>query len=93
MIASSSALFVVCLSGCDFISILVVILVVGSTMEAPRVGLPVICEPSVYMKSDGCHAAWTSFMGMLSDCVEGWGRGGRGMCMRVGCLGRMGPFW
>ena len=49
---------------------------VGSTMEAPSVGLPVICEPSVYMKSDGCHAAWKDLMGVLSACVDGWGARG-----------------
>jgi hypothetical protein len=53
VIAASSALFIVCLSGCDFISTWVVVLVVGSTLEAPRVGLPVIREPSLYMKADG----------------------------------------
>ena len=47
MVAASSALFIVCLSGCDFISMWVVVLVVGPAMEAPSVGLTVICEPSV----------------------------------------------
>jgi len=73
VIAASSALFLVCFSGCDFICMWGVVLVVGSTMEAPRMGLPVICEPSVYMKSDGCHAAWKCFKVVLSDYVEGWG--------------------
>ena len=69
-------MFIVCLPSCDLISMWVVVLVVGSTIEAPRVGLSVICETSVYMKSDGCHAAWKSLMGVLSECVEGWGMGG-----------------
>ena len=39
----------VCLSYCDFISMWVVVLVVGSTMETHRMGLHVIFESSVYM--------------------------------------------
>ena len=83
MKAASLALFIVCLSVCDFITMWVV---VGSMMEAPRVGLPMIYEPSVYMKSDDCHAAWKSRMGVLSDCVEGWGMGGVGGCVCVSAV-------
>jgi hypothetical protein len=54
---ASSARFMVCLSGCDFISMFVVVWVFGLTMDAPRVGLLVTSEPSVYMKSIGFHAA------------------------------------
>ena len=49
MIVVSSALFIACLSGCDFTSICVAVCVEGLTMEAPRVGFPVFWEPSVYM--------------------------------------------
>ena len=51
MIAISSALFIVCLSGCDLTSICVVVCVEGLTMDAPiaSVGFPVFWEPSVYM--------------------------------------------
>ncbi len=45
--AASSAWIMICLSGCDFISICVVVWVQGLTMDAPRVGLPVTREPSV----------------------------------------------
>ena len=45
--AASSARFMVCLSGCDFISICVMVWVLGLTMDAPRVGLPVTREPFV----------------------------------------------
>jgi hypothetical protein len=47
VMAASSARFMVCLSSCDFISIFVVVWVLGFTMDAPRVGLPVTREPSV----------------------------------------------
>ena len=44
VMAASSALLMVCLSGCDFISMCVMVLCLGSTTDAPRVGLPVICD-------------------------------------------------
>ena len=47
VMAASSARLIVCLSGCDFISICVVVRVLGLTMDAPKVGLPVTREPSV----------------------------------------------
>ena len=47
VIAASSARFMVCLSGCDFISICVVVWVLGLTIDASRVGLPVTRDPSV----------------------------------------------
>ena len=47
VMAASSARFIVCLSGCDFISICVVVCVFGLTTDAPKVGLPVTREPSV----------------------------------------------
>ena len=47
VIAASSARFMVCLSGCNFISICVVVSELGLTMDAPRVGFPATNEPSV----------------------------------------------
>ena len=47
VMAASSARFMVCRSGCDFISICVVVWVLGLTMDAPRMGLPVTREPSM----------------------------------------------
>ena len=47
VMAASSARFMVCLSVCDFISICVVVWVLGLTMDAPRMGLPVTREPYV----------------------------------------------
>ena len=47
VMAASSARFMVCLSGCDFTSICVVVCLFGFTMDAPRVGLPATREPSV----------------------------------------------
>jgi hypothetical protein len=47
VMAMSSARFMVCLSGCDFISICVVMWDLGLTMDAPRMGLPVTRDPSV----------------------------------------------
>jgi len=47
VMVASSALLMVCLSGCDFIPMCVVVLCLGSTTDAPSVGLPVICDPFV----------------------------------------------
>jgi hypothetical protein len=47
VMAARSARFMVCLSGCDFISICVVVWVLGLTMDAPRMGLSVTRDPSV----------------------------------------------
>ena len=47
VISASSARFMVCLFGCEFISIFVVVWVIGLTVDAPRVGLHVRREPSV----------------------------------------------
>ncbi len=47
VMAASPTRFLMCLSGCDFISICVVVWVLGLTMDAPRVGLLVTREPFV----------------------------------------------
>ena len=47
VIAATSARLILCLSGWDFISICVVVSVIGFTMDAPNVGLPVTRDPSV----------------------------------------------
>ena len=47
---ASSFKLIVCLSGCDFISIWVIVFVCGFTTPAHKMGLPLICEPSVYTK-------------------------------------------
>ncbi len=57
VMAASSDLFMVCLFGCGFISVCVVVWVLGLTMDAPRVGLPVTKDPSVQMYFVGFHAA------------------------------------
>ena len=46
-IAASSALLIVCLTGCDLMSICVMEFVFGFTTPAPSVGLPLTCDPSV----------------------------------------------
>ena len=46
-IAASFARLIVCLSGCDFISICVVVWVLGLTIDALSVGLLVPRHPSV----------------------------------------------
>jgi hypothetical protein len=68
MVASSAPL-IVCLSGCDLISIWVVVWVRGFTTDAPRVGFPVICDPSVYTKIYGFHVAWK---GLIEGFVGFW---------------------
>ena len=47
VMAASSARFMVCLSGCDLISICVVVWVLGLTMDAPKTELLVTRDPSV----------------------------------------------
>ncbi len=64
--------------GCDLISIWMVTLFVGSTIDAPRLGLPLITERSVYTKSVGVHATWNCRMGMLYSRVRMWERGCEG---------------
>ena len=57
VMAANSALLIVSLSGCDLISMWVVVCVCGLTMDAPNEGFPVFWEPSVYMKLFGFHVA------------------------------------
>jgi hypothetical protein len=45
--AANSALFIVCLSGCDLMSMCVMEFVLGFTTPAPSIGFPLTCEPSV----------------------------------------------
>ena len=83
MVANSARL-IVCLSCCDLMSMRVVVRVMGLTIYAPGVGLPVFCDPSVYIKSLGFHAArkcrmgyrlWLGVVGIFL---------GRDVCM-IGC--------
>ena len=53
--AASSALFIVCRSGCDLMSMCVMMSVFGLVTPAPSVGFPFTCEPSVYTQSFGFH--------------------------------------
>jgi hypothetical protein len=46
-VAANSALFIVCLSGCDLMSLCVMEFVLGFTTLAPRMRLPLAWEPSV----------------------------------------------
>ncbi len=45
--AASSAMLIVCLSGCDLMSMCVMEFVLGFTTPAPSVGFPLTSEPSV----------------------------------------------
>jgi hypothetical protein len=69
----SSALLIVCLSGCVLISMRVFACVRGFTMDAMSAGLPVFLHPSMYMKLFGFHAAWNVLMGLLLGLWLGWG--------------------
>ena len=53
--AASSALLIVCLSGCDLMFMCVMEFVLGFTTPTPNVDFPLTCEPSVYTKSRGFH--------------------------------------
>jgi len=61
--AANSARLIVCLSGYDLNYMCVTVRVMGLTIDAPSVGLPVFLYPSVYIKSLGFHAAWKCWMG------------------------------
>ncbi len=45
--AASYALLIVCLSGCDLMSMCVIVFVLGFTTPAPSVGFSLTSEPSV----------------------------------------------
>jgi len=45
--AASSALFIVCRSGCDLTSMCVMVLVLVLTTRAPKVELALTCDPSM----------------------------------------------
>ena len=53
--AASSALLIMCRSGCDLMSICVMVFVLGFTTPAPSVKFPLTCEPPVHMKSSRFH--------------------------------------
>jgi hypothetical protein len=53
--AATSALSIVCRSGCDLSSMSIVVFVLGLTTPVPRIGLLLICEPSVYTTPWGFH--------------------------------------
>ena len=82
VLAANSALLMVCLSGCDLISMWVVVCVCGLTTYVSNVGFPVFWDPSVYMKLSGFHAARNG----LSVIFGGYACLGRGLGMRCGCL-------
>ena len=71
--AVSSARFMVCLSSCDFISICVVVWVLGLTMDAPRMGLPVTREPSVYILLGSTPHYTVGCGGGIRGCIHGYG--------------------
>ena len=58
VMAVSSARLMVWRLGCDLTSMCVTILATELTIVAPSLGLHVICDPFMYMKSFGCHAAY-----------------------------------
>jgi hypothetical protein len=57
MRAAGYARLIMCLFGWDLMSMWVVVCVRGFTIAAPRMGLQVLGDPSVYMKALGSHAA------------------------------------
>ncbi len=55
VMAARLALSIAYLYGCDLISMCVMVFVRWLKFPAPSVGLPLICEPSVYTKFGGFH--------------------------------------
>ena len=72
--AANSALLIVCLSGCDLISMWVGVCVCGLTTDVLNVGFLVYSDLFVCMKMYGLHAARNGPSGTL----RGWGVG---LCM------------
>ncbi len=70
--AASSALLIVCRSGCDLMSMCVMVFVLGFTTPAPSVGLPLTCEPSVYMKYHGFHLRLSCAVWSIVVFGRGW---------------------
>ena len=70
--AASSAMLIVCLSGCDLMSMCVMVFVLGFPTPAPSVGFPFTCEPSVYMKSRGFHLRLCGVVWSIVVLGRGW---------------------
>ena len=71
--AASSAMLMMCLSGCDLISMCVVVCVCGLTIDAPSLGFPFFGDPSVYIKLSGFHAARNGLSGRCGGRCVGLG--------------------
>ena len=69
---ANSALLIVCLSGCDLMSMCVMVFVLGFTTPAPSVGFPFTCEPFVYMKSSGFHLRLCCVVWSIVVLGRGW---------------------
>ncbi len=70
--AASFALLIVCRSGCDLMSMCVMVFVLGFTTPVPSVGFPLTCEPSVYMKSRGYHLRLCCVVWSIVMLGRGW---------------------
>ena len=66
--AANSALLIVCLPGCDLISMWLVVCVCGLTMDAPNMGFPIFWDLLVYIKLSRFHDARNG----LSGRCGGW---------------------
>jgi hypothetical protein len=66
---ASLALFIVCRSGCDLMSMCVVMSAFGLVTPAPSVGFPFTCDPSVYTKSFGLHFLLWIFVSRIDVVV------------------------
>ena len=66
--AASSAMVIACLSGCDLISIWVVVWVCGLTIDSPSARLCDFCDPFVCMKPYGFYVAWKGRIESLLGC-------------------------
>ena len=67
-----STLLIVCRSGCDLMSMCVMVFVLGFTTPAPSVGFPLTYEPSVYMKSRGFHLRLCCVVWSIVVLGRGW---------------------
>ncbi len=70
--AAIFALLIACRSGCDLMSMCVMVFVLGFTTPAPSVGFPLTWELSVYMKSRGFHLRLCCVVLSIVMLGRGW---------------------
>jgi len=84
VMAASSARFIVCLSGCDFVFVCVVVWVLGLTMDAPKMRFPVTRDRPCRCVHLGSTPHDTGGCGVGCSGIS-WVWKGKGPCRLVCC--------